>query len=204
MVKAVRMTTIRRIFTSAYRQLTPVEKQYVDDYVRTLERQADREQQRLSNYLQIPVPDEVYEASNGMLDRPMVTAAITERIVEITAANELSPERVIREYTAIAFSNMTDYMEIDSYGNPEFALTKCTPEQLGAIKKIKYERNSLGAEKLEFELYDKLKSLDTLSKLMGLVEPDNPTWRAMNATPVIDNAATAAQAADAYAALLGD
>ena len=194
----------RKIFTSAYRQLTPVEKRYVDTYVQNLERQADRDQQRLSNYLQLPVPDDVYEASGGMLDRPMVVAAITERVNEITIANELSPNRVIREYTNIAFSNMTDYLEIDSYGNPNFDLTKCTPEQLSAVKKVKYERNSLGAEKLEFELYDKLKALDTLAKYMGIVEPDNPHWRTANAVPVIDASATTAQAADAYASLLGE
>jgi hypothetical protein len=176
----------------------------VDDYVRKLERTADREQQRLSNYLQMAVPDDVYEASNGMLDRPMVTAAITERVTEITAANELTPSRLIKEYTAIAFSSMGDYIEVDGGGNPSLTLEQCTPEQLSAIKKVQYEENTKGARRLVIELHDKLKSMDTLAKYMGMVEPDNPHWRANNATPVIDHAASVAQAADAYAALLGD
>ena len=194
----------RRVFASAYRQLTPVERQYVDDYVRKLERTADRDQQRLSNYLQMAVPDDVYEASNGMLDRPMVTAAITERVTEITAANELTPSRLIKEYTAIAFSSMGDYIEVDMAGNPSLTLEQCTPEQLSAIKKVQYEENTMGARRLVIELHDKLKSMDTLAKYMGMVEPDNAHWRANNATPVIDHAASVAQAADAYAALLGD
>lgn len=65
----------------------------------------------------------------------MVVAAITERVNEITASNELSANRLIREYIALAFSNMGDYIEIDNYGNPTLALNKCTPEQLSAIKK---------------------------------------------------------------------
>lgn len=193
-----------KIFASAYRQLTPVEKRYVDDYVQTLERRADREQQRLSNYLRMAIGDDVYEASDGMLDRPMVIAAITERVTEITAATELSAGRVIKEYMALAFSNMNDYIKIDDYGNPEIDLTKCTPEQMSAIKKVNYERNTMGGEKLTFELHDKLKPLEVFAKLTGIVEPDNAHWRAMNAVPVIDATSTAAQAADAYAALLGD
>lgn len=193
-----------KIFASAYRQLTPVEKRYVDDYVQTLERRADREQQRLSNYLRMAIGDDVYEASDGMLDRPMVIAAITERVTEITAATELSAGRVIKEYMALAFSNMNDYIKIDDYGNPEIDLTKCTPEQMSAIKKVNYERNTMGGEKLTFELHDKLKPLEVFAKLTGIVEPDNAHWRAMNAVPVIDATSTTAQAADAYAALLGD
>jgi hypothetical protein len=193
-----------KIFASAYRQLTPVEKRYVDDYVQTLERQADREQERLSNYLHLAIADDVYTASGGMLDRPMVIAAITERVNEITSATELSPNRIIKEYITIAFSNMSDYLTVDSYGNPEFDLTKCTPEQLAAIKKINFERNSMGAEKLTFELYDKQKAMDMLAKYVGLIEPDNEHWRSNNARPTIDALATVAQAADAYAAILGD
>ena len=194
----------RRVFASAYRQLTPVEKKYVDDYVQAMERRADREQQRLSNYLHLPISEDVYEASNGMLDRPMVTAAITERVNELTTASELSPNRVIREYMALAFSNMADYINIDSYGNPEFDLTKCTPEQMSAIKKVNFERNAMGGEKLTFELHAKQPSLDGLAKYMGIIEPDNPHWRAANATPIIDAGASVAQAADAYAAILGE
>lgn len=198
------MTQPRKLFVSAYRQLTPVEKRYVDTYVQTMERTADREHQRLSNYLHIAIADDVYEASGGMLDRPMVLAAITERVNEITAATELSPNRIIREYINIAFSNMDDYLTIDAYGKPEFDLEQCTPEQRSAIKKINFERGAMGSEKLTFELYDKQKALDTLAKYVGLIEPDNEHWRSSNARPVIDNGATVAQAADAYAAMLGD
>lgn len=193
---------MRRVFTSAYRQLTPVEKRYVDSYVETLERKADREQQRLSNYLQLPIDDDVYDASNGMLDRPMVVAAITERVTEITSATELSPNRIIKEYINIAFSNMKDYVQFDEWGNPELTIEDCTPDQMSVIKKINYEVNSLGGKKFTFELYDKQKALDTLAKYVGLIEPENDHWRANNAAPVIDAAATVAQAADAYAALL--
>lgn len=38
--------------------------------------------------------------------------------------------------------------------------------------------------------------MDALGNYMGLIKPDNDHWRSVNATPVIDNNATVAQAAD--------
>lgn len=187
------------IFTSAYRQLSAVEKQFVDGYVRRLEQESDREQQSL--LLVMRRPTQMDEA--GYLQRPMVTAAIAERVAEISAANELSADRIIREWIAIAFSNHMDFMTVGYDGKPEYDLTKCTPEQMASVKKVQYERSALGAEKLVVETHDKLRALEVLSKYVGLVEPDNPHWRARNATPVLDASTSTADAADAYAALLG-
>ena len=161
---------------------------------------ADKEAVRLSVIAAQPVNMD----RDGLLARPMVVAAISERVNEIVADSELSPARIIREYLALAFSNIGDYIDMHDPTMPQYDLTKCTPEQLAAIKKITFETNSLGASRAIVELHDKLKPLETLAKFVGLVEPDNPHWRAMNATPVIDSGATVAQAADAYAMLLGE
>ena len=77
-------------FTSAYRQLRPVEKLFVDSYVASLETEAERRGERISNALYRPVPAAAVEASRGMLERPMVRAAVAERINEIAAASELT------------------------------------------------------------------------------------------------------------------
>ena len=189
------------VFTSAYRQLTPMERRFVDSHVQAAQSVADKEHVRLSVILQRPqeMDDDCY------LARPMVVAAITERVNEIVAASELSPDRIIREYIAIAFSNHADYLEFDEMGNPTYNLDKCTPEQLSAVKKIQYEQNTLGAQRMTFETYDKMKALEILARYVGLVEPDNQHWRANSASPaVLANGATVASAADAYAAMLGE
>jgi hypothetical protein len=67
-------------FASAYRQLRPVEKAFVDGYVSDVERESARRGERISNALYRAIPDDVVAASRGMLDKPLVRAAITERI----------------------------------------------------------------------------------------------------------------------------
>ncbi len=187
-------------FISAYRQLSPVEKRFVDDYVEKMEQAAARAQERLS--LQLHRPVQVDQA--GMLQRPMVKAAISERVTELIERNELTPERVIKELTSIAFANHNDYLSISYDGRPSYDLSKCTPEQLAAVKKITYEQTSTGSERLVFETHDKLAALDRLAKYMGLLELDNPHWRSSQARPIIEQGASTEQAADKYQRFIGD
>jgi hypothetical protein len=198
-------------FASAYRQLRPAEKAFVDAYVERVERDAARAGERISLALHRAIPSAVVEASRGLLDRPMVRAAIAERINDIAAQNELTPHRVIREWMAIAFSSVGDYMEVGEDGQPWFDLAKCTPEQLSAIKSIKIEENGDGLSrpkrrKFEFVLHDKIAGLEALAKYMGLMQPDNPHWRSESARPVgpgaLPASATAEQAGDRYAAMI--
>jgi hypothetical protein len=192
-------------FASAYRQLRPAEKAYVDGYIQTVERDAARIGERISNALYRVIPGEVVEASRGMLDRPLVRAAIAERINELAAASELTVHRVLKEYMSIAFASMGDYMTVGEDGQPMFDLAKCTPEQLAAIKTVEVEEGVRG-RKFKFTLHDKLGALAPLGKYMGMLEADNPHWRNDNARPVDQTAlpadTSADKAADLYAAMV--
>src|SRR5690606_26296297 len=103
---------------------------------------------------------------------------------------------------------------VDDFGNeyPVFDFASCPPEQMAAIKSIKVKMSGNGdgltrANKVEIDLtlHDKQAALTTLGKYMGMVEPDNPHWRAdvarLNA-PTLGKDATVEQAGDAYAAYL--
>lgn len=167
-------------FASAYRQLAPAEKAYVDAYVSDVERDAIRRNERISNALYRQVSAETVEASRGMLERPLVRAAITERIREIADGSELTAPRVIKELMAMAFSSLQNYGEVNPDGTVSWDLAKCTPEQWSAVKKIKQEmdpRNPNIVRKQEIELYDKPGAITMLMRYMGLLEPDNPFWR---------------------------
>lgn len=197
------------IFASAYRQLSPAERSFVDSAVQELERAAHRAGERVSMVLNKPLPVQVVERSRGMLERPMVTAAITERINELSAAQDLTIQRMVKEMMAVAFSSMGDYMTITAEG-PSFDLTRCTPEQLSAIKSIEVEESGHGLgrahkRKLKVTLHDKLGGMKMLGQYMGMLEPDNPHWRAdaaKVATPALPAGATAQEAGDAYAAMI--
>jgi hypothetical protein len=199
-------------FASAYRQLRPTEKAFVDGYVADVEREANRKAERISLALHRAIPSHVVEASRGMLDRPMVRAAITERINDLAAASELTVHRVIKELMGVAFASVGDYMQVGEDGQPWFDLARCTPEQLASIKSIKIEESGGGdlsrpnRRKFEFVLHDKLAGIKMLADYMGLLERDNPHWRQDQARPVQQPALPATMttdgAADVYSQMI--
>ena len=197
------------MFASAYRQLRPVERAFVDAVVADMEKTAARANERISAALYRPltITDE-----QSLLEKPMVRAAIVERVNEIAAASELSVQRVMKEYQAIAFANIRDYQDIDPItGNLTFDFTRCTPEQMAAIKSVRikeppegFEQNNKTRE-CTITFHDKLIALDKITTILGMMEPDNPHWRngGLN-TPAITDKTSDTEAADAYAALLGN
>lgn len=199
-------------FASAYRQLRPAQKAYVDAYVSDAEREANKRGERISNVLHRAIPADVIEASRGMLDNPLVRAAIAERINELAAASELTVHRVIKELMNLSFSSIGDYMEIGEDGQPYFDLAKCTPEQLAAIKSIEVEETGDGMSrpkrrKFKFQLHDKIAGIKMLGDYMGLLQADNPFWRMETARPVTDQGGLPASisddsAADLYASMI--
>lgn len=196
-------------FTSAYRSLRPVEKQFVDLYVAQLERDAIQNRERISLALHRIIPADVVDASGGLLDKPLVRAAISERITQLAEQSELTVERVIKELMGVAFASLGDYMEIGEDGQPMFDLTKATPEQLAAIASIEIEETMTRSgpnRKFKFKLHDKLKGIDMLANYMGLLKSDNPFWRADVAAQkpaALPASMSDTDAADSYARLIG-
>lgn len=197
-------------FASAYRQLNPTEKSFVDGYVADLEAKAAQSGERLLELLRRPVkPTDA--RSIDMLTRQLVQAAIAERVREINEVMSLSAHRVLKELGAISFASIQNYMRIDEWGVPVFDLSKCTPEQLSAIASIEIVDNVMtGKRTFKFKMHDKIAGLQMFMRYMGLLDEDNQHWRAeaarsidASAPKALPAAANDAQAADAYARLIG-
>lgn len=189
---------------SAYKQLTPSERVFVDGYVTRLERDADKRGDRISNALYRPIPNSVVEASRGLLEKPMVKAAITERVNELATGAELSIQKVIKELSSIAFSNLSAYFKINEWGIPEYDFTGCTPEQMAALRSWEHTEDVKTGRRVKIVTHDKLKALEMLAKYMGLVDIENPHFETSQRRPVqITVNSTDADAADAYAKMIG-
>jgi hypothetical protein len=194
-------------FTSAYRQLSPAEKDFTDHFVSAIETRAVRLQKRIIEVLEGPIERPRDERAAMLLERPLVRAAITERVRELQDAADLSAYKVLKELSSIAFSNIDDYMDRSS---PEFThidFSKCTREQMAAVKKIdiEYQSDGMTVKKLKFELHDKVGGLDRFMRHMGLLDPDNPYHAAeikKREQPAIGFNSTDMQAADAYASFI--
>lgn len=188
-------------FETAYRQLRPSERIFVDGYVSELERYAARNNLKLTKAIQEFNTDDLDHQSKAILSQSMVRAAIVERVKELSEDAELTVFKTLKELRSMAYSNLGNYMEVDGYGVPMFNLDKCTPEQLAAIKTVKIKENPNGERHFEFVLHDKVQAMNLMMKYQGLLDAE--AWRneqaKENQQKTISAGSTVDDAAEMYA-----
>lgn len=191
------------MFETAYRQLQPHERVFVDAYVGELEKQAVRENIRLTSLLASPLPVADPRARD-MLDLALVRAAIAERVRELQEDAELNIYRTLKELRSIAYSNISNYFTIGSDGIPMPDFSGATPEQLAAVKSIDIEEK-LNGRKIKITLHDKLQALIKTMQYQGLLDGDGDHWRTVNAAEQKKIAASDGvdDAANIYARMIG-
>lgn len=198
-------------FASAYKQLRPVERAFVDAYLSELCENAEKAGQKVIDFLAGSTRDGrnkvAHWHANQMMQKPLVQAAIAERVDQLTKAMEIDAFRVLKEVANIATASIGNYMEVMPNGMPEFNLAKASPEQLAAIQSVEleYDRDGL-PKRFKFKLHDKLNALDKLMRYMGMLDADNKPQTVQTTRPApqqqIAAQATTAQAADLYARTL--
>lgn len=106
-------------------------------------------------------------AAARMLRNVKVQKYISDRMEERQKRTEVTQDRVVEELAAIAFSKVTDYVEIRSNGAIGVVIIKPTSElsdvQIRAIAGIKE-----GANGIELKLNDKEKALELLGRHLGM------------------------------------
>lgn len=161
---------------SAYRQLAPIERVFVDAYITDVQADANNAGRRVIDFIReyggkARASGKYY--ADKFMSKPMVQAAINERVMQVTEAADITAYKVVREVALVAQSSIVEYYEIDPQtGYMSLALHKCTPEQLRAIKSIKI-RETVHGRTEEIELHPKMQALDMLFKYMGLYNEDN-------------------------------
>lgn len=169
------MTDTQEIYpTRAYDLLTDSEREAVDGYVEFAVKQQRASHQRVLAALNMPIPSEYIRRTRQALNRPVLRAAIAERIIEIASEADISPDRAIHEYATVAFSDITDYLRAGYYGEPVLKdIHDIPPSKAGAIKSIECQPGHMGT-KWKITLHDKLPALRELADLMGMTAPERP------------------------------
>lgn len=160
--------------TRAYDLLDPFERQQVDDYVQFAVGEQHRKRERIIHALYLAIPSEYLRRSQNSLYKPLLRAAVAERIREESHKQDISPDRVVQEHASIAFSNMFNYIEAGGFG--EFKLKdveQLTPDMMQAVKSIETKPGNFGLQ-CKIVLHDKHPSLKALGEMMGLVASDRP------------------------------
>lgn len=160
--------------TQAYDLLEPAEKEAVDEYITYIVQEQFYKRQRIIEALNIPIPTEFVARSRGLLHRPLLRAAICERIKEEADAQDISPDRVIEEHASIAFANMNDFLVPTGLGDYNLRdIRDIPPEKMAAVKSIETKAGMYGMN-TKIVLHDKAQSLKLVGELMGLQAPDKP------------------------------
>ena len=161
MVSMSNLTAIK--FDSAYRQLTAVDRAFVDDFVSRVETIAERSGRDVQDVLETWPEDMLSPRDTGHLGSPLVRAAVSERVADLRAAMRLSRKRLLKELVAMALYNVGDYL--DEYGNVD--ITRCTPEQRSAIKEYKFDMSDRRGVRAEIKGFDKQKAIEMILRLQG-------------------------------------
>lgn len=154
--------------TQAYDLLTNEEQYYVDEYLVFAVEAQRRLRERIIHALDKPFPPEYVRKTKGLLYKPVVRAAIYEKIKEASDADDVSPDRIIKEHASIAFSTQSDFLKDSGFGQVGLKdLNDIPEEKIGAIKTIETKVNSFGMS-TKIVLHDKQASLKFLSEQVGL------------------------------------
>jgi len=163
--------------SSAYSFLTDIEREVVDKYVQSALEQARRKNFQIRHLVDLPIPQDAVKRSKGVLEKPLVVAAIHDELKRVSSEKDLAPERVIKEHLNIGLSNIADYLVLDEdTGYMKVDVSRCTREQMAAVKRIRTTSGYSGF-KVELELYDKQHHLVQLGKMMGLEEEKNEVFK---------------------------
>lgn len=198
-------------FSSAYKQLTNYERDFVDGFLRSVDAEAEKRFEKITITLErvsrsIDL-NKLDDRSRDLFSKPIIAAAIRERAEQIAYERDLTPDRVIREHAAIGLFNLKKFFpKIGEDGLPQFDATDCTALDWAAIQAVDieetYTRNGT-VRKIKIKSHPKQTSLDALAKFMGLDKSENPEYAAYKTLPAelaqLPNSAGVAEVADKYA-----
>ncbi len=117
---------------------------------------------------------------NKLLKRPDIQHYLQSKASKLSQSTDDLQSRVTAELEALAFTNIADFIRIDSEGLPQVDFSNATPEQLRAITSVASKRSTTTdkdgnvTQKSESKLAmaDKYRGLELLGKHLGMFKAD--------------------------------
>lgn len=126
-----------------------------------------------------------------LLARAKIQQAIAQREAKFLQRYEVTPDRLIREFSKIAFSNTDDFVSIQADGSVIIDFGTATREELAALASIDSEEVFEGkgediarVRKTKFKHYDKLKALTELAKLARMYPAERTELTGADGGPI--------------------
>jgi phage terminase small subunit len=121
-------------------------------------------------------PEVIHVKACELLKSGKVSVRIDELKDDILSRHQVTIDRVINEYSKLAFTNMGDFFRVDNDGLPQLDLSAITRNQSAAISEVTCEMirtekdgdDRMPVLKAKIKLADKRGALDSLSKVLGI------------------------------------
>ena len=168
-------------FMSAYDQLQPPERSFVDGFIRAVDIENAQVFERLTVTLRRVTASidlsKMDERTRDQFAKPIIQAAITQRIDEMARERDLTPERFVQEHSKIALSTIKAFFPTTGQdGFPQFDASLATPDDWAALQHIKvketYGRSGTVRE-IDVKMHSKQPSIDAVMKWFGADQPNN-------------------------------
>lgn len=181
----------RVTFASAYNQLQPSEREFVDAFLRSLDIEAQKRFERVTTTLERVVSTIDLQAldsrARDQFAKPIIQAAIRERVEDMARERDLTPDRIMREQAKIGFATIRAFFpRVGEDGHPIFDASNATEMDWAAVSHVKieetYGRNGT-TRKIDLKMHAKQAALDAMAKWTGLDKPDNAEASAYRSLP---------------------
>jgi phage terminase small subunit len=113
--------------------------------------------------------------ASRLLTNAKVCAAAREAMQARSRRTGITADRVVRELAALAFSNISDFIEVQSDGSIHIDLRRASRERAASVQDIILSAPAAGSDdevrsiKLtHIELFDKIRALDMLARHLGM------------------------------------
>lgn len=124
-----------------------------------------------------------------LLIKGEIRARVDELKKQLQSKSEITKEKLLSEYTKIGFSSIA---HLHNTWIDRKAFQELTDDQKAAIKSISTRTRRVMAgtlpieiQEVKIELYDKLRALDSIVKMLGFDAPIKTEITGVNGTPLI-------------------
>lgn len=129
--------------------------------------------------------------ASRLLAKTRIAEAIEKKKAKFAQRYEVTPDRLIREFAKIAFSNTDDFVAIQADGSVIVDFGTATREELAALASIEVDEymegrgeDAVRVKKTKFKHYDKLKALQELAKLARMYPAEQHEHTGPNGMPM--------------------
>ena len=123
--------------------------------------------------------NQAVKAADHLLYNPDMQAEVARRMAAYEVEDHEVRGRIIATLKAIAFTGLSELTVVDENGLATINLLDATPEQLDIVQELQCEEVATGRGedrqviiKSKIKLYDKLKAIELLNKMLGFNEPE--------------------------------